>query len=53
MDKQGNIVFETKMFQNLLGNIFASQEEKFVFSTMFLGVDKLESIDSKVINNVF
>jgi hypothetical protein len=39
------IVSATKMFQNLLGNIFAFREETFVSTTMFLGVGKLGNID--------
>ena len=38
--KQGNIVFATKMFLNLLGNIFASWEANFVFASMFPKVGK-------------
>ena len=40
MGKLGNIVSATKMFLNLLGNIFSSQEANFVSATMFPGVDK-------------
>jgi hypothetical protein len=45
--KLGNIVSATKMFQNLLRNIFASREANFVLATMFLGVGKLGNIDRK------
>ena len=41
------IVFVTKMFLNLLGNIFASWEASFVSATMFLEVGKQGNIDRK------
>ena len=47
MGKLGNIVFATKMFLNLLANIFASREENFVSATMFPEVGKQGSIDRK------
>ena len=43
----GNIVSATKMFLNLLGNIFASREANFVSATMFPGVGKLRNMDRK------
>ena len=45
--KLGNIVSTTKMFLNLLGNIFASWKINFVTATMFLEVGKQGSIDRK------
>ena len=42
--KLGNIVSATKMFLNLLGNIFASWEANFVSTTMFPEVGKLGNI---------
>ena len=42
-----NIVFATKMFLNLLGNIFASGEANFLPATMFPVVGKLGNIDRK------
>ena len=47
MGKLGNIVSATKMFLNLLGNIFASWEANFVSETMFLEVGKQGNIDRK------
>ena len=47
MGKLGNIVSATKMFLNLLGNIFASWEANFVSSTMFPRVGKLGNMDRK------
>ena len=47
MDKLGNIVFTTKMFLNLLGNIFASWEANFVSATMFPEVGKQGNIGRK------
>ena len=40
--KLGNIVSTTKMFLNLLGNIFTSREVNFVSATMFLGVGNID-----------
>ena len=40
-----DIVSATKMFLNLLGNIFASREANFVSATMFLEAGKQGSID--------
>ena len=45
--KLGNIVSATKMFLNLLGNIFASWETNFVSATMFTKVGKQGNIDRK------
>ena len=42
-----NIVFATKMFLNLLGNIFASGEANFLPATMFPEVGKQGNIDRK------
>ena len=42
-----HIVSATKMFPNLLGNIFASWEANFVFATMFPEVGKQGNIDRK------
>ena len=39
--------FETKIFLNLLGNIFASWEANFVSATMFHEVGKQGNIDRK------
>ena len=41
MGKLGNIVSATKMFLNLLGNVFGSWEANFVSATMFPAVGKL------------
>ena len=46
--KLGNIVSPTKMFLNLSGNIFASQEANFVSATMFPGVGKQGNMDRKL-----
>ena len=45
--KPRNIVSATKMFLNLLGNIFACREAIFVFATMFHVVGKQGNIDRK------
>ena len=45
--KLGNIVSATKMFLNLLRNIFASWEANSVSATMFTEVDKQGNIDKK------
>ena len=45
--KLGNIVSATKMFLNLLGNIFASWEANFVYVTMFPEVSKQGNINRK------
>ena len=45
--KLGNIVSATKMFLNLLGNIFASWEANFVSATMFPEVGKQGNINRK------
>ena len=47
VSKLGNIVFATKTFLNLLGNIFASWEVNFVSATMFPEVDRHRHIDRK------
>ena len=47
MSKLGNIGSATKMFLNLLGNIFASWEANFVSATMFYEVGKQGNIDKK------
>ena len=47
MVKLGNIVSATKMFLNLLENIFASWEANFVSVTMFPEVGKQGSIGRK------
>ena len=47
MGKLGKIVSTTKMFLNLLGNIFASWEANFVSATMFPEVGKQGNIDRK------
>ena len=47
MGKLGNIAFATKMFLNLLGNIFASWEANLVSATMFPEVGKQGNIDRK------
>ena len=47
MGKLGNIVSSTKMFLNLLRNIFASWEANSVSATMFTEVDKQGNIDKK------
>ena len=47
MGKLGNIVSATKMFLNLLGNIFASWEANFVSATMFSEVGKQGNTDRK------
>ena len=47
MGKLGNIVSATKMFLNLLGNIFASWETNFVSATVFPEVGKQGNIDRK------
>ena len=47
MGKLGNIVSATKMFLNLLGNIFASWEANFVSATMFPEVGRQGNIDRK------
>ena len=47
MGKLGNIVSVTKIFLNLLGNIFASREANFVFATMFPVVGKQGNMDRK------
>ena len=41
------IVSATKMFLNLLGNIFASREANFVSATMFPGMGKQGNMDKK------
>ena len=46
--KLGNIVSTTKMFLNLSGNIFASQETNFVSATMFPGAGKQGNMDRKL-----
>ena len=43
--KLGNIVSATKMFLNLLGNIFASWKANFFSATMFPEVGKQENND--------
>ena len=45
--KLGNIVSASKMFLNLLGNIFASRKANFVSAKLFPGVGKLGNMDSK------
>ena len=45
--KIGNIVSVTKMFVNLLGNMFVSKKANFVSATMFPGVSKQENINRK------
>ena len=45
--KLENIVSTTKMFLNLLGNIFASWEAHFVSSAMFPRMGKQGNIDRK------
>ena len=47
MSKLRNIVSVTKMFLNLLGNIFASWEANFVSATMFPEVGKQGNVDKK------
>ena len=47
MGKLGYIVSATKMFLNLLGNIFASWKANFVSATIISGVGKLANIDRK------
>ena len=47
MSKLGNIVSATKMFLNLLGNIFVPWEANFVSATMFPDVGKQGNIDRK------
>ena len=47
MPDRENIVSATKMFLNLLGNIFASWEANFVSATMFPEVGKQGKIDKK------
>ena len=47
MGKLGNIVSATKLFLNLLGNIFASWEANFVSTTMFPDVGNQGNIDRK------
>ena len=46
--KLGNIVSATKMFLNLSGNIFSSQEANFISTTMFPGVGKQGNMDRKL-----
>ena len=45
--KLGNIVSATKIFLNLLENIFAAREANFVSATMFPKVSKQGNIDRK------
>ena len=45
--KLGNIVSASKMFLNLLGNIFAPRKANFVSAKMSSGVGKLGNMDSK------
>ena len=47
MGKLGNIVSATKMFLNVLGSIFASQEANFVSAIMFPEVGKQGNIGKK------
>ena len=47
MPNRENIVSATKMFLNLLGNIFASWETNFVSATKFPEVGKQRNIDKK------
>ena len=51
MGKLGNIVSATKMFLNLLGNIFASWEANYISATMFPEVGKQGNVVRK--HNVF
>ena len=48
MLKLGNIVSATKMFLNLLGNVFVSWTANFISATMFLEIDKQGKIDGNI-----
>ena len=48
MGKLGNTVSSTKMFLNLLGNIFVSRQANFISATMFPEVGKEKNIYNRL-----